>query len=115
MGLDTLIALMIDGPDGKIALQFLERLFHFGELDVEAPQFRRRLAVRFERSRYRPSWRRQARKRLRFSVKVKVPSDGLSCLGQRDRASLPARPASFCAAPIFRSSWSRDGACLSSR
>lgn len=44
VGLDTLLALVIDGPDGEIALQFLERLFHFGELNIESPQFRRRLS-----------------------------------------------------------------------
>ena len=37
--LDTLVCLVIDGPDGKIALEFLERLLHFGELDVERPKF----------------------------------------------------------------------------
>ena len=37
--LDTLIGLMIDWPDGEIALQFLERLLHFGELNVKGPQF----------------------------------------------------------------------------
>ena len=42
--LDTLIGLMIDWPDGEIALQFLERLLHFGELNVEGPQFCRGLA-----------------------------------------------------------------------
>ena len=42
--LDTLIGLMIDWPDGEIALQFLERLLHFGELNVKGPQFCRGLA-----------------------------------------------------------------------
>ncbi len=42
--LDTPIALVIDGPDCEIALQFLERLLDFGELDVEGPQLRRRLS-----------------------------------------------------------------------
>ncbi len=36
------VGLVIDGPDGEIALQFLERLVHFGELDVEGHSFRRR-------------------------------------------------------------------------
>ena len=35
---------MIDWPDGEIALQFLERLLHFGELNVKGPQFCRGLA-----------------------------------------------------------------------
>ena len=42
--LDTLVGLMIDWPDGEIALQLLERLLYFGELDVEGPQFRRSLS-----------------------------------------------------------------------
>jgi hypothetical protein len=42
--LDALVRLMIDWPDGEIALQFLERLLHFGEPDVESPQLRRRLS-----------------------------------------------------------------------
>src|SRR5271157_2952202 len=42
--LDTLVCLMIDGPDGEIALELLERLLHFGELDVEGPQLRRGLS-----------------------------------------------------------------------
>src|SRR5271157_2083944 len=42
--LDALVRLMIDGPDGEIALQLLERLLHFGELDVEGPQLRRGLS-----------------------------------------------------------------------
>jgi len=42
--LNTLVCLMIDGPDGEIALELLEGLLHLGELDVEGPQLRRGLS-----------------------------------------------------------------------
>ena len=35
---DPLFELVEDGPDGKIVLEFLERLLDFGELHVVAPQ-----------------------------------------------------------------------------
>ena len=36
--LNALLELMEDGPDGKIVLELLERLFDFRELHVVAPQ-----------------------------------------------------------------------------
>ena len=38
MRLNALLELMEDGPDGKIVLELLERLFDFRELHVVAPQ-----------------------------------------------------------------------------
>ena len=41
MGLDAMVELMVDRPDRQIALQFLEGLLNFGQLDVIAPEFGR--------------------------------------------------------------------------
>ena len=38
MGLDAVVELVVDRPDGEIAFQFLEGLLDLGELDVKAPQ-----------------------------------------------------------------------------
>ena len=38
MGLDAVVELVIDRPDGEIAFQLLEGLLDLGELDVKAPQ-----------------------------------------------------------------------------
>ncbi len=34
---DAFVCLVIDRPDGKIDLEFLERLLHLGELNVKGP------------------------------------------------------------------------------
>ena len=44
MGFDALVLLMPDRSNGEIGLEFLERLLDLGQLDVELPEFRRRLA-----------------------------------------------------------------------
>ena len=36
--LDAFVLLMVDGSDRQVAFEFLERLLHLGELDVELPQ-----------------------------------------------------------------------------
>ena len=41
MRLDPLIGLMVDRADRQIPLQFLERLFHLDQLQVERPELRR--------------------------------------------------------------------------
>ena len=40
VGLDAMIALVVDGPDRQIALELLEGLLDLGELDVIAPELR---------------------------------------------------------------------------
>ena len=113
MRLDTLIGLMIDWPDGEIALQLLERLLHFGELDVEGPQLRRGLSYEIGAQQipaFVPPAGAQARPVQRKGESLR--GDGLTGLGQFDVTSPAARPASFWAPPILSSSWSRDGACL---
>ncbi len=38
VGLDAMVELVVDRPDGEIAFQLLEGLLDLGELDIEAPQ-----------------------------------------------------------------------------
>ncbi len=39
VGIDTILALMVDRADGKVVFEFLEGLLDFGELKVVFPQF----------------------------------------------------------------------------
>jgi hypothetical protein len=41
MRLSAILALMVDGPDAKIALTYAESVFHLCQLNVGLPQFMR--------------------------------------------------------------------------
>ncbi len=85
MRLDALVGLVIDGPDGEIAFQFLERLLHFGELDIEGPQLRRRLSCKIGAQQipaFVASTGAQALAVQREGESFR--GDGLAGLGQRD-------------------------------
>ena len=41
VGLDPVVQLMMDGPQGKVAFEFFEGLLDFGELKVVFPKFGR--------------------------------------------------------------------------
>lgn len=45
VGINTIIALMVNRADGKVMFEFFERLLDFGELNVILPQFGRVLTI----------------------------------------------------------------------
>ena len=101
--LDAPIGLVIDGPDGEIALQFLERLFHLSELDVEGPQLRRRLSCEIGAQQipaFVPPARAQALAVQREGEGFR--SDGLAGLGQRDGNKALGAPGFFLRSPDFQ-------------